>query len=185
MQVIFATSNIDKVREAKEILGIDIVSTSLEIPEIQSLDPIKVAMHKAKSYFSVLSKPLFVEDVSLCFTALNGLPGPYINDFSHALGNSGLIKLLNNQPDHTCTAVTTLAFCDSIEHVEIFQGKVAGSVSTEILGNNGFGWDQIFIPEGQNKTFAQMSSTEKNSLSMRTQALKSFKTWLDSTGILR
>lgn len=178
-KIVFATTNAGKIAEASQILGIEVVPCGLEIPEIQSLDPQKVALQKARDYYAGLHTALLVEDVSLTFTALNGLPGPYINDFSKALGNLGLIELLNNAPDRTATAITTLVYCDSAGKPSVFQGTINGSISTEERGTNGFGWDPIFIPEGHDKTFAEMDNTEKNTLSMRAIALHKFKSWLN------
>lgn len=177
-KITFATTNAGKIAEAASILGIEIVPSGLEIPEIQSLDPKKVALQKAADYYTQLHTAILVEDVSLVFTALNGLPGPYINDFSKALGNIGLIDLLKNSHDRTATAITILAYCNSAGKPFVFQGIIQGSIATEERGSNGFGWDPIFIPEGQAKTFAEMDNAEKNSLSMRAIALRQFKSWL-------
>lgn len=179
-KIVFATTNAGKIAEASQILGIEVVPSGLEIPEIQSLDSQKVALQKALDYYAKLKTALLVEDVSLSFTVLNGLPGPYISDFSKALGNSGLIELLKNATDRTATAITTLVYCDQDGTPSVFQGIINGTISTQERGINGFGWDPIFIPEGYDKTFAEMDDTEKNSLSMRAIALHKFKSWLDS-----
>jgi len=178
--IIFATTSLDKIREAKAVLTINVIPSGLEIPEIQSLNPQAVAVHKAQSYFAKLKKPLLIEDVSLSFATLNGLPGPYINDFSKSLGNAGLIKLLSDQSDRSAVALTTLIYCDAKGSLHEFQGEIKGTISQKPLGDNGFGWDPIFIPNGHTKTFAQMTDKEKNSLSMRAIALHKFKSWLSS-----
>ncbi len=178
-KIVFATTNAGKIAEASQILGIEIVPSGLEIPEIQSLDPQKVALQKALDYYAKLKTALLIEDVSLVFNYLNDLPGPYINDFSKALGNSGLIGLLKNATDRTATAITTLVYCDQTGNPSVFQGIITGKITVKELGSNGFGWDPIFIPEGHDKTFAEMDNTEKNSLSMRAIALRNFKSWLD------
>ncbi|KKS33109.1 MAG: polyprotein [Candidatus Amesbacteria bacterium GW2011_GWA2_42_12] len=178
-KIVFSTTNAGKIAEAAQILGVEIVPSGLEIPEIQSLDSQKVALQKALDYYKELNTALLVEDVSLVFKALNGLPGPYINDFSKVLGNSGLIRLLKNATDRTATAITTLVYCDQAGDTHVFQGIINGSISAQERGTNGFGWDPIFIPEGHDKTFAEMDNVEKNSLSMRAIALHKFKSWLD------
>lgn len=177
-KIVFATTNPGKIAEAIEILKIEIVPSGLEIPEIQSMDIKKVALQKSADYFNQLKTPLLIEDVSLSFDALNGLPGPYINDFSKALGNAGLIKLMNKN-NRSATAITTLVYCDQDGNPHVFQGTIKGTISTEERGTNGFGWDPIFIPNGFKKTFAEMTELEKNSLSMRKIALQKFKDWLD------
>lgn len=161
-------------------MGIEVLGCGLDIPEIQSLDPVKVAVAKARDYYRQLHKPILVEDVSLTFTALNGLPGPYINDFSKALGNPGLVELLNAKSDRTATAQTTLVFLDDQEKEHIFKGIIKGSIAAAPVGDNGFGWDPIFIPDGHTQTFAQMTDSEKNTCSMRALAFQQFKSWLKS-----
>jgi non-canonical purine NTP pyrophosphatase (RdgB/HAM1 family) len=176
--LIFATSNDFKLKEARMILDFDIQGTSIDIPEIQSMDSKEVVTQKAKDYFEQVRSPLFVEDTSLSFDALNGLPGVYINDFSKALGNQGLIDLLAGNPNKGAEAKVSIAYIDEND-LYIFDGIMKGHISPTVLGDNGFGWDPIFIPEGENRTFAQMNAEEKNTYSMRRIALEKFKTWLD------
>lgn len=177
MPLYFATTNQNKLTEAREILGVEVTGTPLEIPEIQSLDPHIVATQKAQDYFEELKHPLFIEDVSLSFTALNDLPGTYINDFSKALGNQGLCDLLTNQVDRSAVARTTLVYINSTGLQE-FTGEVRGTISPAPQGDTTFGWDPIFIPEGHTKTFAQMDPSEKNQISMRRLALEKLKDFL-------
>jgi XTP/dITP diphosphohydrolase len=176
--LIFATTNQDKINEATSILNIDIQPLGLEIPEIQSLEPDQVAIQKAKDYFAQIKKPLFIEDVSLVFHSLKKLPGPYISDFSKSLGNDGLIDLLKEKEDRSATAQTTIVYINSDETITVFKGIVEGSISLTISGDNGFGWDPIFIPKGSDKTFAQMNLEEKNKYSMRRIALEQFANYL-------
>lgn len=171
MKLIFATSNQNKVQEVKRILNVDVEGTTIEIEEIQSLDPVKVAQEKAKAYYRELKMPLIVEDTSLAFNGLNGLPGPYINDFSKALGNKGLVELLNNIDNRRAIAQVTFCLIKNENEIYTFEGKVEGTISTQEKGNNGFGWDPIFIPLGTEKTFAEMTDLEKDSYSMRGKAL--------------
>lgn len=176
MKIIFATTNKHKLAEAEKILEMDIEGTPLDIEEIQSLDPEKVAIEKAKAYYKVLSKPILIEDVSLSFKALNGLPGTYIKDFEEALGREGLIELLNNKEDRSAVAQATLVYYNG--EPNIFTGKVFGTVPKSVRGDSGFGWDPLFIPDGEDRTFAEMSEEEKAKYSHRAKALHKFKDWL-------
>lgn len=178
--LVFATSNKNKLAEAQEILGLNIQGTNLDIPEIQSLDPEVVITHKALEYFKIIQKPLFVEDNSLLFEALNGLPGTYINDFLKALGNEGLINLLKDQPNRKAESLVIVGYIERSNKVEIFTGSVTGSIATKPIGDQGFGWDPIFIPDGETRTFGEMTMEEKNRFSMRTIAYNKLKYWLDS-----
>lgn len=176
-KIYFATTNEGKIKEAKEILGIKVVGSGLEIDEIQSLDPIEVATKKARAYYRKLRKPILVEDVSLSFKSLGGLPATYINDFSGALGNDGLVKLIKSK-DRSAAAQTTLVFYDA-DGEHIFIGMVKGKIAKKPKGNSGFGWDPIFIPNGGTRTFAEMEDGEKHQYSMRAIALRKFKKWLE------
>ena len=185
MIVRFATTNRGKIKEAQEILGIKVLPVGLDIDEIQSLDPTQVATKKAKAYFEKIQKPLLVEDVSLIFKALGKLPGTYIDDFSSNFGNEGLVELLSSYKNREALAVTTLVFIEESGKSRVFQGEINGSIATKPKGAFGFGWDPIFIPKGEKKTFAEMKTSQKNKFSMRKKALVKFKRWLSANGYLK
>lgn len=178
MQILyFATHNKDKLKEAGEILGLPIKAAGFEVDEVQSLDPVEVAVKKARSYYQKLKKPIFVEDVSLSIEALNGLPGTYIDAFLKTLGNSGIIEILKGKVNRRVFAQATITYISkNIE--KVFIGSVKGAIADKPRGE-GFGWDPIFIPNGFNRTFGEMTLTEKNKFSMRAIALKKLKKWLE------
>lgn len=180
-KIYFATTNEGKLKEAGEILKLDVVGIPLEIDEIQSLDLKEVAVKKARAYFKEIKKPLFVEDVGLSFEALGGLPGAYINDFSKALGNGGLVKLIKDEKNRNASAKVVVVYIDKNSKEHVFEGEVKGTISKKPRGDNGFGWDAIFIPKGSKKTFGEMSLKEKNKYSMRKKALEKFKFFLKNT----
>ena len=175
--IIFATGNKDKLREAEDILGIRVTGTELEVDEIQSLDPVEVAIKKAKDYYKILGKPLFIEDSTATFKALNKLPGPYLKDFYVSLGNEGLARLLDGKV-RSAEVSTVLVFIDEFGKEHVFIGKLNGSIAKKPRGDKGWGWDPVFIPKGSLKTFGEMGEAEKNKYSMRAKALKLFKKWL-------
>lgn len=177
-KLIFATGNKGKLEEARVILGMDVEGTSLEIDEVQSLDPVEVAVKKAKAYFSQLKKPLFVEDGSVFIKTLGNLPGPYIDSFFRALGNQGIAALLKNKKDRSAVAVVNVVYVNKSGKEYIFEGKVKGKIADNPKGDKGFGWDPIFIPTGSTKTFGQMELAEKNKYSMRKKALLKLKKFL-------
>lgn len=176
-KIYFATTNEGKLREARSILGMQVVGTPLEIDEVQSLDAVEVATKKAKAYFAALKKPIFIEDISLSFSALKGLPGTYINDFLKILGNEGLIDLLKGKKGRKAVAQATVVYVGARGKEKVFIGQVRGAIAKKSKGE-GFGWDPIFIPEGEGRTFGEMSLEEKNKFSMRARALKKLKKWL-------
>ncbi len=175
----FATTNKGKLVEAEQILSLLVRGVKLDIPEIQSVEMVRVAQDKADQYFERLKHPLFVEDTGLIFLALNGLPGAYTRDMSEALGNEGLVKLLMGFPDRTAEAVSVIVYVDALGKKHTFEGKLAGVISDSVRGSGGFGWDPIFIPRGHNKTFAEMGQEEKNEISMRKIALEKMRAYLD------
>lgn len=179
-KLIFGTTNEGKLKEAKEILGTEIEGSSLDFPEIQSMDLTEIALAKARSYFEQLQEPVFVEDQGLYFKSLGGLPGPYIKDFLKSLGPIGLCKILDPFPSRQAVAQTIIAFADKNGGVHIFDGQVKGTISKVPKGERGFGWDFVFIPEGEKRTFAQMSAEKKNKISSRALALKKFRSWLEA-----
>jgi non-canonical purine NTP pyrophosphatase (RdgB/HAM1 family) len=175
-----ATRNQHKLAEFKRFLpDYEIIAKDLNVPEIQSLDPIKVASEKAKlAYQSNGYNPILIEDTSLDIKGLDGLPGTYVNDFfSETSMRRQIVTEWLKDKDRTAVARVTLAIFDGKE-VFVWEGKVEGQIAEELRGANGFGWDDIFIPDGQSKkeakTFAEMSDKEKDSYSMRTKALEKF-----------
>jgi len=125
--------------------------------------------------YSILRRPLFVEDSGLFVPALNGFPGAYSAWVLRKLGNEGILRLLegkNRDAEFRCA----VAFTEGKE-VRLFTGIVEGRVSESIRGNGGFGYDPIFIPERGEKTFAEEPSL-KDSLSHRSRALQKFGEFL-------
>lgn len=178
-KIYFATTNVNKITEASELLGKPVAGYGLAVDEIQSLKSEEVVTKKALAYFAHVKKPIFVEDTCLSFKALNGLPGTYINDFWDSLGNIGLCKLLDNFSDRSAEAKVTIAFIKAEDKIHLFEGVVKGTIAKKPVGDKGFGWDAIFTPEGAKKTFGQMELAEKNKYSMRALAFEKFRRWLD------
>ena len=174
----FGTTNEGKLKEVSEILGIKVDGIGLEVDEIQSLDRTQVALKKARAYFQQVNKPLLVEDNSLEFKGLNGLPGTFIDYFFKALGNEGLTELLSHVRDRSAVAFTTLVYYESENTYQVFTGEMSGKIAKFPRGEKGFGWDPIFIPDGDNRTLAELEPAEKAAISMRKKALDRFKKWI-------
>jgi len=179
-KLVFGTTNQGKLKEAREILEMEVEGASYDIDEIQSLDSKEVAIKKAKSFCLRVGEPLFIEDVSLTFNALVDLPGTFIDYFSKSLGNKGLIELLTGFDDRSAVAKTTIVYIESEDNYEVFEGITKGKISEVQKGDDGFGWDPIFVPDGETKTFAEIKSEEKNKYSMRRKALEKFRDWLSN-----
>lgn len=161
--------------EIERILKQKIKSVDLGLEEIQSKDPIKVVKHKAvEAWKKNDQNPIFVEDTSLCVMALDGLPGTYTRDFTQTVDQRRLIcAIAKDRGDLRAIAKVFLAIYDGRE-VLSREGETQGKISSEPRGLNGFGWDDIFIPDGQlhnqNKTFAEMTGPQKDRYSMRRKA---------------
>lgn len=180
MKLFFITGNDEKFREAKALLsksGIGLEQQHIEIDEIQDREVEKVARVKAKFAFSVLKKPLFVEDTGLYIKALNGYPGNLIKHFIEAIGREGILKCMEGKP-RSAEAVSVVAYADEKGNVKTFVGKVKGNISDYIGKGYEFAWDPIFIPQGHTKTFAEIGMKEKNRISHRKKSMEKFAEWL-------
>ena len=170
--ITFVTGNPKKLEEFQAIMkGLDIVNKKLDLPELQG-EAADIALQKVKDAAKIIDGPAIVEDVSLCFNALNGLPGPYIKDFLGSLKCEGLYKILTAFEDKSAYAQCIFAYCAGPgEEAQIFVGKCEGTI-VEPRGDNAFGWDPIFQPTGYEQTFAEIDAEEKNKISHRANALK-------------
>ncbi len=180
MKIVFVTGNKFKAKETEEILKIKIQISDVELDEIQDLDLEKVALHKLNQAFKLIKKPVMIDDVSFEIEAWNNFPGPLIKWILKAgKGPSLILKLLEGEKNRKAVARLAIGFHDG-EKPHIFFGESKGTIAHEIRGDNGFGWDRVFIPEGYSETFAEMNPNLKNSISHRGNALGKFKDFLKS-----
>lgn len=175
--IYFLTGNSNKFQEAKAILG-DVEQLEIDLPEIQDIDPKEIIKTKLLTALNHHQGPFIVEDGSLCFECLNNLPGPFIKWFEKSIGNNGLADMAKKMGNNKAIARVMIGYAKNPEEIYYFEGEIKGTI-VDPCGENGFGWDKIFIPEGHSRTFAQMSQEEKNSMSMRKIALEKLKEFLD------
>jgi len=179
----FVTSNKAKATDTQKILGFPIIIKEAELDEIQELDLEKVATHKVLQAYDKFKVPVFIDDVGFYIKVWNNFPGPFIKWILKAGGGSAslILKMLEGVKQREATAKLAVAYHDG-KKIHIFLGEIKGTVANRIrAGNNfGFGWDSIFIPDGFDKTFGEMTFEEKNSISHRRKALDKFKNYLDS-----
>ncbi|KAL2119153.1 hypothetical protein VTJ04DRAFT_6113 [Mycothermus thermophilus] len=172
----FITGNANKLGEVKAILepAIEVQSQKLDLPEIQGTLE-EVTIDKCRRAAELVGGPVLVEDTCLCFSALNGLPGPYIKWFLTSLGHEGLNNLLAAYEDKSAKAVCTFGYSPGPGHEPIlFQGVTDGKI-VPARGPANFGWDPIFEYNG--KTYAEMDKAEKNKISHRYRALAKLQEW--------
>lgn len=167
--ITYVSSNAGKAEYLATYLDHPFTHHALDLNEIQSLDLVKIAEHKAKEAYSKLKVPVLVDDVALNFNALGGkLPGPYIKWFLGELGAEGLCKLLDNFGDRGAEGKICMTYYDGKE-LKNFMGNLKGTIAKEPRqGIRGYGWDVIFIPEGSDKTYSQMNNDEINTYGIRT-----------------
>ncbi|MCA9917615.1 MAG: non-canonical purine NTP pyrophosphatase [Anaerolineales bacterium] len=118
--------------------------------------------------------PFLVEQTNLMIHSWKGLPGNVAGLFIRGVGVAGICKMLDTFPDRSATAVTKLAYHAPNGQVEIFDGHLKGTIAAEPRGAQNFGWESIFIPEGHDRTLAEMSLEQRNSISTRRLAVAAF-----------
>lgn len=187
MELIFATHNQNKVKEVAKMLPSYLSMKSLtdigfhdEVEETGTTFE-ENARLKAQTIFEKTNKNIFADDSGLVIEALDGAPGVY----SHRYAGTGkdkdniakALKELDGKTNRNAYFISI--FCLILNKKEyFFEGRVYGTISTEILGDNGFGYDPIFIPNGYSKSFAQMSAEEKNAISHRGRAVQELNIFL-------
>src|SRR3989344_4436565 len=179
MTITFITSNPSKAEQLGRHLEFPVEHKKLDLAEIQSLDLREIIVHKAKEAYKQVRTPLLVEDTSLIFHALGKLPGPLIKWFLTELDNEGLCKILNGYKDRSALAECIFGLYDG-ETLQMFEGSAPGSIALSPRGERDFGWDPVFIPDGNGKTWGEMDSEEQKETSMRRIALKKLEVYLKS-----
>lgn len=177
----FVTGNKNKAAELSSMLGRQLECRPLDLAEIQSLDVAAVARKKAEDAFAAIGEPLIIDDTGLSVAALAGFPGALVSWALDSIGNEGLLKLMEGQDNRTATVTTALGYADA-SGVHVFLGEVMGVIPVSARGDGGFGYDPIFIPQGHDKTFAEMTQTEKDSVSMRRLAADQLRAHLIKIG---
>jgi inosine triphosphate pyrophosphatase len=178
MALHFLSGNPNKVREVQAILG-DVVPLDIELPEIQSLDAREIIRAKLLSALAHRHGEFFVEDTSLYLECLNGLPGPLVKWFLQTMGPHGLWTLAERAGDHRAHAVTLIGYARDAAHLHFFEGRLEGAIVAP-RGSTTFGFDPIFVPQGETRTLAELSGQEKNAISMRRAALEKLRDFLDA-----
>jgi non-canonical purine NTP pyrophosphatase (RdgB/HAM1 family) len=168
LPLVFVTSRAEKADEAAR-LGFDIERLDLDLPEPQALDPSDIVEAKALAAYARLSRPVLVEDSGLAIRAWGGFPGALVKWVEKSAGVANLARMLDPFADRGATAICTIAYCDGGEIVTA-RGETPGTIARAPRGARGFGWDVIFVPEGSDRTFAEMAPEEKDRVSHRRRA---------------
>ncbi len=184
MKIILATHNFHKREELLTLVGntFEIELLPEDFPEIpETGDTLEEnALIKARFVFETLHQPTFADDTGLEVTALHGAPGVHTARYGgeNATYEDNCRKLINelkNEDDRSAKFCTVICFIDKKGTEHFFRGEIHGNITKEFRGANGFGYDPVFEPlEGGGKTFAEMTSGEKNHLSHRARAMHEF-----------
>ncbi|MFX1574569.1 MAG: XTP/dITP diphosphatase [Promethearchaeota archaeon] len=178
--IYFVTRNKHKYNEVsnlfkRERLNCKLKQLDLETIEIQAESIREVALFKLNSVKKKIKNSFFIEDAGFFVDfPLNGFPGVYSSYVLKTIGNKGLLKLINDYDNSRAhfSAIACLYYKPLNETI-LFEGEIKGKVSKKMKGKEGFGFDPIFIPDlFPNKTFAELATEEKNSISHRGQAVK-------------
>ncbi len=196
MKLLIASNNKHKISEIQRILNekfpgkYEILSPadlSINLDVVEDTDTLEGnAELKARAFFDKAQIPVIADDTGLEIDALDGRPGVYSarfagEDVTYADNRRKALELLANIPDKKRTARfrTVICYFDG-KRKEFIEGRCDGKIIFEDRGDAGFGYDQIFMPDGYDRTFAEMSADEKNAISHRGRAIRNFADWLDS-----
>jgi XTP/dITP diphosphohydrolase len=182
MELVFASSNQNKVTEIQKVVGSKIKLLSLN--DINCTEEIEEtgktfqenALIKARYVFEKYKLNCFADDSGLEVEALNNEPGVYSARYAGEPKNDNnntqkLLRELTSKPNRNACFKTVIALViDGKE--QFFEGKITGKIALQPIGDGGFGYDPVFIPDGYDRTFAQMTLEEKNTISHRAIATK-------------
>ena len=181
--LIIASHNKGKVAEIADLLapfGLDVVSAgalNLPEPEETGLTYIANAELKALAAAKAANMPALADDSGLSVTALGGAPGIYSarwagpdKDFNHAMKRVADALLMSGTTDRSAEFVCALTLAWPDGHKLSFEGRVGGTIAWPARGENGFGYDPIFVPTGHTITFGEMDPDKKHGMSHRAVA---------------
>lgn len=195
MKIVFATNNPNKLKEIRDILGSRFQVVSLteigchdDIPETgKTLE--ENARQKAEYVFRHFHTPCFADDTGLEVDALGGAPGVHSARYAEGTDHNSeanmakLLRELGTADNRKARFRTVIDFIyvprGASEPAEVaFEGVVEGRIATEKHGTEGFGYDPLFVPEGFDKSFAELGEEVKNTISHRARAVAKLARWL-------
>lgn len=184
-KLVLASRNPDKIQEMKELLdplGIEVLS-ALDFPDLEEVVEDQPtlegnALKKARYVREMTGLPSLSDDTGLEVEALNGAPGVFSARYAgeDVTYQDNVLKLLSEmerKPNRKAEFKTVMAYIDS-DAEYTFEGVVEGEILDSQRGESGFGYDPVFLPNGFNKTFAELDFKTKNSISHRARAIQKF-----------
>ena len=189
-EVLFFSNNNEKIIEISNLF----LNKPIKVLNLTNFNKIKSPKEVGKTFeenakikalygFDIFKKKCFADDSGICIQAMGGNPGVQSKNFLEKGGDinkklKDILLISKNKNNFNAFFQTSICLVlDKHNHI-FFKGKIRGKISQKIRGINGFGYDPIFIPEKENKTFAEMSLQEKNSMSHRSIAIEKLKSYL-------
>ena len=179
--IVIATGNAHKVQEYKALINDDSIELKslLDYPGFPGVEENGRSFRENASIKAIAASrycdaPAFADDSGLEVFALDNAPGIYSSRYAPT-DPERIAKLLRNLEgvaDRRARFVCVIAIAFNGEVIETFEGEIRGTIGFAPKGENGFGYDPVFIPEGETRTFAELSSEEKNRISHRANAFK-------------
>ncbi len=187
--LVFATNNQHKIDEAQAIVQgklhlISLKEAGVEIDVEETETTFRGnALLKAEAVWALTGLPCVADDSGLCVESLEGEPGVYSSRYAgeagnHNKNNEKLLRLMVGKADRRAFFITVLCLVGFDDTPTYIEGRVNGVILTEIQGRDGFGYDPLFCPDGETRSFAEMSAAEKNVMSHRGRAFQSLMEYL-------
>ena len=176
MKIHLITSNKGKVEELSAMLkplGHETEQTDLQCPELQANNLEEVILHGLDWLKeAVAGENVLIDDAGIFIEALKGFPGVYSRYTYDTIGLEGILQLMKGVKNRRTTFKCVLGFLQNNGKQYILTGETHGILTKKKKGEQGFGYDPIFIPEGEEKTFAELDMNRKNKISHRGKALE-------------
>ena len=197
-EILLATNNKHKLEEVRQILsphGIIVYCISdLNLDYQEPVENGKTyqdnALIKANALKKLTDLPIIADDSGLEIEAIDNKPGLYSSRFSKELGGyDNTFKYIINKVKETNNSkarfICDIVLVNTEDKPLLFEGVCEGNIALEVKGNDGFGYDPIFVPNGYDKSFAELKRDEKNAISHRGRALKKLLTYLRINGYIK
>ncbi|MBU0614102.1 non-canonical purine NTP pyrophosphatase [Patescibacteria group bacterium] len=177
--VTFITGNQSKADYLSKYLGHPVDHVKLNLDEIQSTNLNEIVEHKVRQAYELIKKPVIVEDVSLEFAALGGLPGPFIKFFVEKVSFEVICSMISSNLTRQATARCVFGYFDG-EELKLFEGSLDGEIAKAPSGENGYGWDKIFIPQRYTVTRASLSEDDDQKTYLKIKPFAKLKEFLET-----
>ena len=189
-EIIFFSNNKNKIQEISNLF----IKFNYKLLSLNDFKNTESPIENGKTFkdnakiksiygYKKFNKLCFADDSGICIDALNGAPGINSKQYLGSDKNKNttlnkIISLAKNKDKHKAFFETSICLTININKQIFFTGRVYGKISLKIRGNHGFGYDPIFIPNGMNLTFSEMTIYQKNLLSHRAIAIKKLSKYL-------